>query len=165
MSCLVVLVMSRHDPVRGWLSDAMRVLGYSRVVTSSESEALRAVQIVWADVAVVDSFLLPGSDASRFIASLRKVSANQALPTAVVVGPSHPVAVFDRLARSTCQAYVRWPVSLQSLADAISHLTHQPKERCHSQSEHSAPPGMLKYQPSNNPDAHAPDQSNSNVEP
>ena len=75
-----MLIVSSHRPVRGWLSDAVRILGHVRVVTSGESEALRAVQILQADLAIIDCFGLTEDEHAALIASLESLSAEQSLP-------------------------------------------------------------------------------------
>ncbi len=83
-----MLILSSHKPVRGWLSDVVRILGHVQVVTSGESEALRAVQILHVDLAIIDCFGLAEDEHAALIASLESLSAEQPLPVICIVGPA-----------------------------------------------------------------------------
>ncbi len=56
------------------------------MVTSGESEALRAVQMLQVDLAIIDCFGLAEDQHAALIASLESLSAEQSLPVICIVG-------------------------------------------------------------------------------
>jgi len=127
-----VLIVSRHEPVRGWLSNAMRVLGHVRVVTSGESEALRAVQMLRGDLAIIDCFGLAEDEHAALIASLESLSAEQSLPVICIVGPAWRFMQGKEGINPSCEAiHLPWPIALESLKRAVADsLRHRPNDFC-----------------------------------
>ncbi len=62
------------------------VLGHMPVVTSSESEALRSVQMLRVDVAIIDCFDLAEDEYAALSASCESLSAEQSRPVICIVG-------------------------------------------------------------------------------
>ncbi len=127
-----MLIVSRHKPLRGWLSDAVRILGHLRVVTSGESEALRAVQMLQVDLAIIDCFGLAEDEHAALIASLESLSAEQSLPVICIVGPAWRLFQGKEGVNPPCEAiHLPWPIALESLKRAVADsLRHRPNDCC-----------------------------------
>lgn len=132
MEYLSVLIVSRHKPVRGWLSDVVRILGHVRVVTSGESEALRAVQMLQVDLAIIDCFGLAEDEHAALIASLESLSVEQSLPVICIVGPAWRFFQGKNGVNPPCEAiHLSWPVALESLKRAVAEsLRYRPNDCC-----------------------------------
>ncbi len=133
LGCLSVLIVSRHKPVRGWLSDVVRILGHVRVVTSGESEALRAVQMLRVDLAIIDCFGLLEDEHAALIASLESLSAEQPLPVISIVGPSWRLYQGEEGVNPSCEAiHLPWPIALESLKRAVAESQRRRPDDCRS---------------------------------
>ncbi len=127
-----MLIVCRHKPVRGWLSDAVRVLGHVRVVTSKESEAFRAVQILQVDLAIIDCFGLAEGEHAALIASLESLSAEQSLPVICIVGPAWRfIQGKEGVNPPFEEIHLPWPIALESLKRTVAEsLRHRPNDCC-----------------------------------
>ncbi len=119
--------MSAHEPIRLWLSDSIRHLGHVAAVTSSESEALRAVQMLAVDLAIVDYFGLAEIDCSSIVSSLQRLSATQPLPVIEMVGPRWKLVSSEGSEDShRGLIHVPWPMTVDSIDQAIARLSCDP---------------------------------------
>ncbi len=127
-----MLIISRHRPVRDWLSDVVRILGHVRVVTSGESEALRAVQMLRVDLAIIDCFALADGNCSGLIASLKSLSAERSLPIISIVGPTWRFFQGKNGVNPPCEAiHLPWPIAMESLKRAVAESQrHRPNGCC-----------------------------------
>ncbi len=125
-----MLIVSSHKPVRGWLSDVVRILGHVQVETSLESEALRAVQMLQVDLAIIDCFGLAEDDHAALIATLVSLSADQSLPVICIVGPGWRFSQGKNGVNPPCEAiHLPWPIALESLKRAVAEaLRHRPSD-------------------------------------
>ena len=107
-----VLIESRNLPDRGWPGDVVRILGHVRVVTSGESEALRAAQVLQADLAMIDCFGLTEDEHAALIASLESLSAEQSLRVSCIVGPEWRYIQGKEGVNPHCEAiHLHWPIA------------------------------------------------------
>ncbi len=127
-----MLIVSRHKPVRGWLSDVVRILGHAPVVPSGESEALRAVQMLQVDLAIIDCFGLAEDEHAALTASLESLSAEQSLPVICIVGSAWRLFHGKEGVNPPCEAiHLPWRIALESLKRAVAEsLRHRPKDCC-----------------------------------
>ncbi len=110
------------------MTDATRVLGYVLVVTASESEALRAVQMLQVDLAIVDCYSLAEGTCAALLASLRSLSAKQSLPVVCIVSSRWRFTQDRKGVNPHCEViHLPWPMTLKSLRRAIAEsLRHRP---------------------------------------
>ncbi len=130
MGYLSVLILSRLKPVRDWLSDVVRILGHVRVVTSGESEALGAIQMLQVDLAIIDCLGLAEDEHAALIASLESLSPEQSLPVICIVGPAWRFFQGKEWVNTPCEAiHLPWPITLESLKRAVAEsLRHRPND-------------------------------------
>ncbi len=125
-----MLILSGLKPVRDWLSDVVRILGHVRVVTSGESEALRAVQMLQVDLAIIDCLGLAENEHAALIASLESLSTEYSLPVICIVGPTWRFFQGTEGVNPPCEAILlQWPITLESLKRAVGEsLRYKPND-------------------------------------
>ena len=135
-----MVIICTDDAVRGWLTDATRALGYVSVVTASESGALRAVQMLQVDLAIVDCYGLAEGSCAALVASLMSMSAELSLPIVCIVSSRWRFTHNKESVNPHCEViHLPWPMTLKSLRRAIAEsLRHRPDNHPRPMSRPSA---------------------------
>ena len=93
------------------------MLGHLPAVASTAGEAIRILQVVHADLVIVDMLGLKEASCGDIVASLASASSSGSLPSVCVLGPR---AFATDCSYNRCRASrLAWPVQLDSLAKAI----------------------------------------------
>jgi CheY-like chemotaxis protein len=118
-----VLVVEDHDDSRELLVFALERAGATVIGVASAAEALKWLKTIRPQV-IVSDLSMPGRDGFSLLQEVRSLPDLQDLPAIAVTGHTQP-DILARVASAGFQQFMRKPVNLTDLCDAIRTLARR----------------------------------------
>lgn len=121
-----VLIVEDHDDSRELLAFALEQAGATVIAVASATEALKWLKTIRPQV-IVSDLSMPGRDGFSLMREVRSLPDLQDLPAIAVTGHIQP-ELLARAASTGFQRFMRKPVNLTDLCEAIRVLARKPPQ-------------------------------------